>query len=34
MLGSGTFGSVYEEENSIFQNTVAMKVINLTNLYI
>ena len=27
MLGSGSFGSVYEAENSIFQNTVAMKVI-------
>jgi serine/threonine protein kinase len=30
MLGSGSFGIVYEAENSIFQNTVAMKVINLT----
>ena len=27
MLGSGSFGSVYEAENMIFQNTVAMKVI-------
>ena len=30
MLGSGSFGIVYEAENSIFQNTVAMKVINLS----
>ena len=27
MLGSGSFGSVYEAKNTIFQNTVAMKVI-------
>ena len=27
MLGSGSFGSVYEAKNMIFQNTVAMKVI-------
>ena len=27
MLGSGSFGIVYEAENSIFQNTVAIKVI-------
>ena len=27
ILGSGSFGSVYEAKNTIFQNTVAMKVI-------
>ena len=27
MLGSGSFGSVYEAKNTIFQNIVAMKVI-------
>ena len=27
MLGSGSFGSVYEAKNTIFQNVVAMKVI-------
>ena len=28
LLGTGSFGSVYEAKNTIFQNVVAMKVIN------
>ena len=28
LLGTGSFGSVYEAQNTIFQNTVALKVIN------
>ena len=28
LLGTGSFGSVYEAKNTIFQNTVALKVIN------
>ena len=30
-LGNGSFGSVYEAENLIFQNSVAMKIINKTD---
>ena len=29
LLGTGSFGSVYEAENIIFQNSVAMKIINI-----
>ena len=31
LLGNGSFGSVYEAENLIFQNSVAMKIINKTD---
>ena len=31
LLGTGSFGSVYEAENIIFQNSVAMKIINKTD---
>ena len=31
LLGNGSFGSVYEAENIIFQNSVAMKIINKTD---
>ena len=31
LLGTGSFGSVYEAENIIFQNSVAMKIINRTD---
>ena len=31
LLGEGSFGSVYEAENIIFQNSVAMKIINKSN---
>ena len=31
LLGSGSYGSVYEAENLIFQNSVAMKIINKTD---
>ena len=31
LLGQGSYGSVYEAQNIIFQNTVAMKIINKTD---
>ena len=31
LIGNGSFGSVYEAENILFQNSVAMKIINRTD---